>query len=227
MPSTRRHLNLNQGERTELARQETIEQVTALFLDLEHDHTWQEIADTVGLSVSALKRLTATGEFQTVYDEARATVGHDPRLKAVQSSLADLLPAARRRLEKIIVAGQDDRTAMRAIEKLFNWTGVDAGVAQDDPTAFANFLNRHNVTVEGDLNILQVAVPPEFQSAFQKYLHPEGSTDVLEGDVLSTASSEPSSEPAPALPSGLPAQTAESAPPEDLEPRASEDLPPQ
>jgi hypothetical protein len=188
----RRHLNLTHDEREALAQRELMERAIALFLDLQQDHTWQEIADSLGLSLSKLKRMTQTGEFQRLYDEALATVGHDPRLQAVKSSLGDLLPAARRRLGTIITSG-DDRTAMRAIEKLFTWTGVEDGVQNEDPAAFANFLQRHGAVLQADVNILNVNIPPQYQDAFSRFLSPQRmDTDVVEGDVES--SSAPSAE---------------------------------
>ena len=171
----RRHINLNQNERTALADNLQLEQAVALFLDLTEDHTWPQIADALGLALAALKRLTQTAEFQRVYDDALATVGHDPRLNAVKSSLGDLLPMAYRRLQSILGNPRsDDRTAMRAIEKLFSWTGVDSGTPQDDPAAFQNFLHRFGVNVEGNLNVINaVNIPQEYQAAFAKFLQPE------------------------------------------------------
>src|SRR5512142_655579 len=168
----RRHINLTQDERAELLERQQMEQAIGLFLDLTADHTWREIADTLGISLSALKRMTQTGEFQRLYDDALATVGHDPRLQAVKSSLGDLLPAARRRLGTIITSG-DDRTAMRAIEKLFTWTGVEDGVQNEDPAAFANFLQRHGAVLQADVNILNVNIPSQYQDAFARFLSPQ------------------------------------------------------
>ena len=185
LAAERRHINLTQGERAELLERQQMEQAIGLFLDLTADHTWKEIADTLGISLSALKRMTQSGEFQRLYDDTLATVGHDPRLQAVKSSLGDLLPSARRRLALIISNPQsDDRTAMRAIEKLFDWTGVADGVQADDPTMFQNFLKQHGAALQGDVNILNVNIPPEYLDAFARFLRPEGTdTDVVEADA--------------------------------------------
>jgi len=174
----RRHLNLTQGEREALARQRQIEQAVALFLDLENDRTWAQIAAELDLSVSALKRLSQSADFMTVYEDALATIGHDPRLMAVTSSLGDLLPAARRRLESLITSNDTpDGVALKAIERLFQWTGADNQIETDNPEALKNFLNQHNVQIQGDLNIINI--PPEYQRAFERYL----GGDVIEGEV--------------------------------------------
>src|SRR5512142_1740573 len=170
----RRHINLTQDERAELLERQQMEQAIGLFLDLTQDHTWKEIADSLGISLSALKRMTQTGDFQRLYDDALATVGHDPRLQAIKSSLGDLLPAARRRLATIIGDPEsDDRTALRAIEKLFEWTGVDEGVMPDDPTMFQNFLKEHGAAVSQEVNILNVSIPPEYLDAYARFVRPE------------------------------------------------------
>jgi hypothetical protein len=174
----RRHLNLTQGEREALARQRQIEQAVALFLDLETDRTWTQIAAELDMSVSALKRLSQSADFMAVYEDALATIGHDPRLMAVTSSLGDLLPAARRRLERLITsADTPDGVALKAIERLFQWTGADSRIETDNPEALKNFLNQHNVQIQGDLNIINI--PPEYQQAFERYLGGE----VIEAEV--------------------------------------------
>jgi len=176
----RRHLNLNQGEREALARQRQIESTVALFLDLENDRTWSEIAAELDISVSALKRLTQAPDFMSVYEDALATIGHDPRLQAVTSSLGDLLPAARRRLQKLIMEDETPHgVALKAIERLFTWTGADSKIETDNPDALRNFLQQNNVKVEGDLNVINI--PAEYRDAFQRYLG--GNTDIVAGEV--------------------------------------------
>jgi hypothetical protein len=177
----RRHINLNQGEREALLRQRTIEQAVALFLDLENDRTWSQIAAELDMSVSALKRLSQSPDFMTVYEDALATIGHDPRLMSVTASLGDLLPAARRRLEKLITS--DDTPAgvqLKSIERLFEWTGADQRQEIDDPNALRNFLGQHGVQVQGDLNVMQFNIPSEYQQAFERFLG--GNTDIGAAD---------------------------------------------
>jgi hypothetical protein len=185
-----RHINLTISERADLAKQQKIEQAVALFLDLQHDHTWKEIADALDLSLASLKRLTQTTEFNSVYQNALSTVGHDPRLAAITSNLGDLLPMAYRRLRTILSNPQsDDRVAMRAIEKLFDWTRLTENDGNDDPATLTSFLQRNGVRVEGNLNLIQINVPQEFREAFSKFLSP--GTPIHDGEVIEVAPATP------------------------------------
>ncbi len=225
----RRHLNLTQDEREALANRQKMEQAIALFLDLQQDHTWKEIADTLGMSLSALKRMTQTGDFQRMYDDALATVGHDPRLQAIKSTLGDLLPAAYRRLHKIISSEDtDDRAALRAIEKLFSWTGVEDGVQSDDPTMFANFLKQHGAAIAPEVNSLNLNIPPEYLDAYSRFLRPE-STDTGAAAVRADSGAAPAgtevidAETVPV--SALPARTASAGSDPSASPVGSPDGP--
>jgi hypothetical protein len=209
----RRHLNLNQGEREVLARQRQIEAAVALFLDLETDRTWAEIAGELDISVSSLKRLSQSSDFLLVYEDALATIGHDPRLQAVTSSLGDLLPAARRRLQQLITNNDTpDGVALKAIERLFQWTGADSKIETDNPEALKNFLQQNNVTVEGNMTVINI--PDEYQNAFQRFLG--GSTDIVEGETRTPDNGDPSriseQDPGDSSPGGGPSD--EEAPPE-------------
>ena len=184
----RRHLNLTKGERAALAHQRLVEQAAFLFLDLTTDRTWTQIAAELDISLPALKRLTQTAEFMTVYEDALASVGHDPRLQVVTASLPDMLPMAYRRLQRIISDNSSpDGVAMKAIEKLFEWTGANKPGETDDPATLKNFLSQNGVKVEGDLNLIQMVVPDEYREAFARYMG--GSSDIVEGAV-STVDSE-------------------------------------
>src|SRR5512136_2212109 len=90
----KRHLNLTAPEREALADQRLIERAISMFLDLEQDRTWNQIAQELGISISELKRMTRKPEFQRIYDQTTVAIGHDPRLQAVVSTLPDLLPLA-------------------------------------------------------------------------------------------------------------------------------------
>ena len=176
-----RHINLTIGERQDLAENLQIEQAVAMFLDLEQDRTWKQIAEELGISVSELKRLTRKPEFQKIYDQTTVAIGHDPRLQAVTSSLPDLLPIAFRGL-KAMLTGADirDDVKLKAIIKVLelNQVGKDQGV--EDPRELSNFLSVHNIRVDGDV-IVNMGVPEEFQAAFRKFT----GTDIVDAAVRS------------------------------------------
>jgi hypothetical protein len=163
----------------------------ALFLDLETDRTWTQIAAELDMSVSALKRFSQAPDFMTVYEDTLATVGHDPRLQAVTASLGDLLPAARRRLQTLLTATDTPAgVALKAIEKLFEWTGADQHQEVDNPDILKNFLGQHGVQVQGDLQLINMNIPVEYQEAFARVLG--GNRDIVDGEVRSTSSEDQS-----------------------------------
>lgn len=176
-----RHINLTIAERADLAQQQKIEAAVAMFLDLQHDHTWKEIAQSLDMSLASLKRLSQTTEFNATYQNALSVVGHDPRLAAITSSLGDLLPMAYRRLKTILGNPQgDDRVAMRAIEKLFEWTKLTESDASDDPAALTAFFKNNGVQVEGNLQLVNINVPSEYLEAFGKFLSPGKVPEVID-----------------------------------------------
>jgi hypothetical protein len=94
LPSGKRRLSLIKSEKKAIHRSLMIERAVALFLDIDHDHTWDEIARELGVSMVSLKDLTKSDEFVEKYSEFYAELGHDPRLRASQAALVDMLPAA-------------------------------------------------------------------------------------------------------------------------------------
>src|SRR5512144_798976 len=87
LPDGRRAIKLRSDERTTLQQENMIETAVAMFLDLENEHTWEEIASALGISVPTLKKLTKSQAFIDKYNEHFADLGHDPRLKAGQAAL--------------------------------------------------------------------------------------------------------------------------------------------
>ena len=200
----KRHINLTGGERTGLAANLQIERAIALFLDLEQDRTWKQIAEELGISVSELKRITKEPEFQRLYDTATVSIGHDPRLQAITSSLPDLLPTAFRQLRKLLTADETrDDVRLKVIIKImeFNKVGEEQGV--EDPRELSNFLNENNVRIEGDV-VVNLGVPEEYRKAFQRFT----GTDIVEGAIrnLDTEATPATPSVVPALPAELPAQ---------------------
>jgi hypothetical protein len=174
-----RHLNLTKSERTELATQQQIERVVVMFLDLEQDRTWKQIAEEAGMTFSQLKKLVNRPEFQKVYDEATVAIGHDPRLRAITTALPNLLPLAYRRLTNILAdeSVRPDIT-LKAINDVMRLNHVGEEKEFGDPREMKNFLQQNNVKLEGDM-IVNLNVPKEFQDAFRKFTNKE----VLEASI--------------------------------------------
>jgi hypothetical protein len=163
----RRHINLNKRERKDLARQKMVETAVALFLDLEHDHTWQSIADELGISLQWLRQLTKTQEFMDCYNEHFAELGHDPRLRVAQAAIVDLLPLAVRQLRGLLTEERVPHTVrLSAIREVFKMNGIEDAPPTSDKSELAKFLKEANVTVVQN-NTMNV--PPEFAEKINAY----------------------------------------------------------
>ena len=85
LPDGRRQIQLRAHERRDIQQQRLFEGAAALFLDLDQKHTWRQIADELGISLSKLKDLTKSEEFEDVYNALLADISHDPRYRATQA----------------------------------------------------------------------------------------------------------------------------------------------
>jgi hypothetical protein len=212
----RRHLSLTQAERGDLVAQRQIEEAVSYFLDLDTDRTVKQIAQEMGLSVSALKRLTQKPEFQAVYDEALMQLGHHPRLQALSANLPELLPLAYNALKGILVGQRVAATAkVQAIKLLFDTVGVGKQVVEEDPAALNNFLKGSGVTVQGDAVVnVNLPIPDEYREAFQRLMGVPR-THILEGVVCTPDTPGPSRDDEPAVPLLSPEVPASSLPDEE------------
>ncbi len=149
MPDGRRKIKLNSQERAIFSKQQQIETAVMLFLDIEKDHTWEEIAGELGISVQSLKDLTKTQQFVDVYDQHFAELGHDPRLKSAQAAIVDLLPLAVRELRELLTDGDVPASVrFRAIEKIIELNGIGpAKGGQMDRHELMEFLKGANVQI--------------------------------------------------------------------------------
>jgi hypothetical protein len=180
-PDGRQRINLTKDERRFLAENLQIEQAVALFLDLEQDRNYKQIAEEMGVTDTQLATMIKSPAFQKVYEANLANVGHDPRLKAVVTGMSDLLPSAFRKLKTILSAGDTPPgVALRAVEDLFKWMKVTENNDDGDPQALTNFLKANNVTIQGDLNMLQIGTPQEYKDAMQKAY----GTEVVDAEVV-------------------------------------------
>ena len=165
-----RRIKLTQTEREEFRERQLAERAATLFLDLENNRKWPEIASELGISLDQLKNLTRGEIFEQVYEAMFSDLGHDPRYRAVTAGLADLLPKAVRQLENLVQFGPP-AVKMQAIKFLFDTTGVKIRPPDesDERQKLAEFLAGSGITQ----NVLQVNVAADFAAKVQQYLDQE------------------------------------------------------
>lgn len=159
--SGKRRISLTNGERKSLLKQKNVEKAVALFLDLENNHSWAEIAKELGISVMALKDLTKTDDFMTIYDAYFVDLGHDPRLRATQQAISDLLPRAMTELRRMLIDPEVAApTRLNIIREIFKYAGIQEPTpAKSDKAELAEFLKGMEVNVE-NVNV-SLAPPPK------------------------------------------------------------------
>jgi hypothetical protein len=145
----RRKIKLRQSERQALVRQQRAEAAAALFLDLEVGRTWAEIAQELGLSPHQLRDLTKTEEFDAAYGMLFAELGHDPRFRAAQAAVGDLLPLAVRELKALLTGPRTPAgVKLKAVEKVLALNGLsNSPPPHSDRQELAEFLGRHNLSL--------------------------------------------------------------------------------
>jgi hypothetical protein len=172
LPDGRRRITLRRAEREALQRQERAEAAAALFLDLKENHTWKQIAEELDLSASQLRDLTKTREFDEAYERLFAELGHDPRYRAAQAKISDMLPLAIEKLADLLVSpNTSPGTRLKAIEKVIQLNGLE-GQKQDksDRQEIINFLQQNNI----NLGEMGIAVPTEYEDALEAVAVPVG-----------------------------------------------------
>src|SRR5689334_16452267 len=167
-PKKRRKLNLNKSSREELLQKRQIELAVSYFLDLEQDRTVKQIAEEMGITVSALKRLTNSPQFQEVYDEYMMQLGHHPRLQALSTQLPELAPLAFQALKRMLMPGTAHTAQVSAIKLLFDTLQIGSQVREEDPVALTNFMQSKGVTVQNNNFIFNI--PNEYRQAFQRWM---------------------------------------------------------
>ena len=160
-PSGKRAIKLTNAEKRDFIEQRIVERAVALFLDLENDHTWAEIALELGITLQHLKDLSKTTEFMDAYTLHYSELGSDPRLKAVQTAIVDMLPGAFRELKKMVVDPETPAaTRLNAIKLAFQLGGVSTpkGGVQEK-SELATFLKDMGMGVEE----VKFSVPAQYQ----------------------------------------------------------------
>lgn len=188
MEDGRRRIKLTGDQRVELLDRQQAEAAAAMFLDLEEAHKWPQIADELGISVHQLKELVKTPLFDEVYNAMFAELGHDPRYKAAQGALTNMLPAAMRTLQDLMLNTRTPATVrLRAVEKIIDLVGLEAVPADEyNRKALIELLQGARINVE-ELNI---GVPAEYATAQERYLHPQ----TIDGEVRDIPDPEEESE---------------------------------
>lgn len=157
----KRQLSLRESEKKDFKRKQLIEAAVSMFLDLEHDTSWNEMAVALGITLISLKTLTKTDEFQDCYNEHFAELGHDPRLRATQAALVDMLPQAVRELRDLLSCNAPT-VKLAAIKEVIRLNGIDQPkTAASDRNELAEFLKNAGV----NLTQVNVTVPPEYTQA--------------------------------------------------------------
>jgi len=158
--SGKRRLMLTKDERKELKHQQLVERAVALFLDLETPHTWKQMSELLGISQPALKDLTKTQEFMDAYSAFYVELGHDPRLKAAQGSIADMLPTAINALRNLLTDPlTKDTVKLNVIREIIRLNGMGAPESKNnDRQELAEFLKGAGVNIQQ----MNVALPPDY-----------------------------------------------------------------
>lgn len=169
-----------------LKRRRLAEAASAMFLDLDNPRTWQQIADELKVGVDMLKDLSKSPEFDEAYNALMADIGHDPRFKAAQAALADMLPIANQKLKSLLTNPNTPATALiRAIENVQRLNGlVEPQQQGSERRELAEFLKNHDININFNLGI-----PQEYQDALN-YLQREP----IEAEVREIIEVEPEGE---------------------------------
>lgn len=167
MPDGRRKLKLTRREREALRRQQQAEAAAVLFLDINANHSWSDIAQELGITIPQLRDLTKSPEFDKAYNDMMVEIGHDPRYKAAQATIADMLFPAVTELKNLLTSPNTaDGVKLKAIEKVFSLNGLNAPAPQQsDRQAMVEFLINMHVSPEA----IGIPIPTEYLDAAKKF----------------------------------------------------------
>lgn len=170
----RRHLKLTKAERDEKKKRKQLEHLASLFLDLDTNRTNQQIADELGVSLAAMKRMTQDPDFQAIYEETLMNLGHHPRLQVLNANLPELGVASFRALSEILNNSRASATARVAAAKLvWDTLGLAQQRKDEDPAAISNFLKDRGVNVQADTININLPIPDEYREALARLMGAE------------------------------------------------------
>jgi hypothetical protein len=189
----RRRIKLTKAEREQLRRQELASTAAFLFLDLTEARTWKQIADEMNLSAHQLRDLTKTEEFDVAYNDLFVELGKDPRYRAAQGALADMLPLAMTELKNLLTDNRTPAgTRLKAIDKVMALNGVEnLQPQQSDRQELVQFLVAKNINIDA----VGVPVPDMYM---------EHMGDVIDAEMVNADTEDDNSleEATPLLPEG-------------------------
>ena len=167
----RRRIKLTKAERQELVRQERAQTAAFLFLDLDQARTWKTIAEEMGLSAHQLRDLTKTEEFDVAYNNLFVELGKDPRYRAAQGALADMLPLAMQRLKTLLTNDRTpEGTRLKAIEKIMSLNGLEnLKPQQSDRQELVQFLIAKNINIDA----VGVPLPEMYEEQMEEVIEAE------------------------------------------------------
>jgi hypothetical protein len=146
----RRSIKLTKDEREAFQYREKVEKCVAMFLDLNRELTWAQIAKELKISVPSLHNLTKSELFNEKYNEYFSELGHDPRIKVSQQALADMVPLAVRTLREILIDPEaSSASRLKAVEQVFRMAGVESiSQKQSDKSELQKFLLEKGIKVD-------------------------------------------------------------------------------
>jgi hypothetical protein len=161
----KKRFQITAPQRELLAKNREVEEAVALFLDPEVDRTNRQIAEQLGMSVPALKRLMQTELFRDTYEEALVDIGHSPRLKNVRTAIDEMLPMAARVIRNIM----NDPDAppgvrLKAAQNILEYAPKDNG-GGDQVKEFAAFL----LSFKDKSDAVKITVPTAYADAMRQF----------------------------------------------------------
>lgn len=175
-----RRLSLLKEEKKMLVYRANVEKAVAMFLDLNTERSWAQMAAELGIGVNALHNLTKTDEFNEVYNQYFSELGHDPRIKVSQQALTDMVPMAIRTLREILQDPDATTSArLKAIEMVFRMAGIEKVTPKEsDKGELQSFLLGRGVNIQQ----VNISLPPELARA-ERLLSGKRNA-VIEGEVV-------------------------------------------
>jgi hypothetical protein len=138
-----------------------------MFLDVDVQHSWEEIAKEIGVTTRTLKKMVKEDEFIQAYNEYYDELTSDPRRRASIISLNNLLPKAIEELGKLIEGNTPPSVKFQAIKEVIHLNNVSGDVGKkSDRSELAEFLKGVGVV---NINVNQSPIHQHFESKIKEY----------------------------------------------------------